>query len=64
MRQKVEKLQWMSPERHAAQQKQIARGNAPWQTRENMKQVYRDFTYPITGPYYRKRLNDRPKRKR
>lgn len=47
----------MSPERHAAQQKQITRGNAPWQTRENIYEVYRDFTRPLTGFYYREQLN-------
>ena len=37
----------MFPERCAAQHKQISRGNAPWQTRENIEEVYNKFDYLI-----------------
>lgn len=47
----------MSPERCAAQQKQIARGNAPWQTRRNIQEIHADRGYYLTGPPYRKQLN-------
>lgn len=42
----------------AAQQKQIARGNAPWQTRANIQEVHADRGNYLTGIRYRERLDE------
>lgn len=52
----------MTPERRAAQQKQITCGNAPWQTRSNIQEVHADRGHYLTGFYYRVRLNEKLKK--
>lgn len=52
----------MTPERRAAQRKQIIRGNAPRQTTLNIEEVRADVGYYLIGLYYRKRLNKKLKR--
>lgn len=51
--------EYFSLSRHIAQRKQVTRGNAPWQTRNNIEEVHADRGCYLTGLYYRKRLNEK-----